>query len=435
MQDRNLLMLCDGPQHQTGFARVANNLGKRWRPFFNRIDVWALMYNGWPHHVDWVSDMYPGGGGEDWNTTMKLQQFLNCFMNRERQFTHIWILQDHFMLCHSDFPKSLREGAAHIGAKTFMYVPIDAELERPWMDIVNSVNMAVAYTEYGRDQIIKAMDGTSVMGPHPYQIATMPVIAHGSDPKIYRPLEESKKDVRARVWRDWAKDDDFVMLCVSANQRRKGHYHVLQMLSEMKKRGAQRVKLVMHMPAANELEGNDLRLVGRQMGLVEGIDWISSDDAFRRGHALLGEHALNDYYNAADLLVTGTLGEGWGLTITEAMLAGLPVAAPAHTAIWEIFDNARRLGVPEDRIVKLPLATNAVCNMLDNSRVRFGMDVVGSAEAVIERINQVRSTEPAPRTAPPAEFIEWLNWNRIAKQWLKLFGISDDEILDRYSDL
>lgn len=429
-------MLCDAPQYQTGFARVASNLGKRWHPFFDAIDVWAIGHSGYPHELEWVRGMYPGGPGETWNSAEKLQQFLNLMMQRERKYTHVWMLQDHFMLSHSDFPTAVRDACNHIGMKSFMYVPVDAAVERHWMDIVNSVNRAVAYTEYGRDQIIQALDGTSVMGPKPYPIATMPVIPHGTDPSIYRPMDGTE-EIRRRVFRDWAKPEDFVMICVSVNQRRKAHQHVMQVAAELKKLNLPRkVKLVMHMATANDLELFDLRPVGRQLGLTEGIDYITSDDYFKRGHAILTENNLAELYNASDLLVSGTLGEGWGLSITEAMLCGLDVAVPAHTAIWEILDNARRMGVSQDKMAKLPLSTTCVVNMMDNSRVRYPIDPIQSAALIAERVKAApERLGEREKVAPPAEFLDWLNWNRISKQWLKVFGISDDEIRDRYQDL
>ncbi len=48
---------------------------------------------------------------------------------------------------------------------------------------------------------------------------------------------------------------------------------------------------------------------------------------------------LNRYYNRADVFVTLTRGEGWGLPITEAMLCGLPVIAPLSTAMLDYLNE------------------------------------------------------------------------------------------------
>lgn len=47
---------------------------------------------------------------------------------------------------------------------------------------------------------------------------------------------------------------------------------------------------------------------------------------------------LNELYNTADVFITTTIGEGWGYTPCEAILAGVNVIVPNHTAYQEIFD-------------------------------------------------------------------------------------------------
>jgi glycosyltransferase involved in cell wall biosynthesis len=55
------------------------------------------------------------------------------------------------------------------------------------------------------------------------------------------------------------------------------------------------------------------------------------------------ESQLRSIYNASDLFLTTNLGEGWGLTITEAMACKLPIVAPLHTSIIEISNNGERI--------------------------------------------------------------------------------------------
>src|SRR5262249_54512238 len=44
-----------------------------------------------------------------------------------------------------------------------------------------------------------------------------------------------------------------------------------------------------------------------------------------------------------DVYFTTTLGEGWGLPITEAMAAGLPVVAPRHSSLEELGGDGRAI--------------------------------------------------------------------------------------------
>ena len=57
---------------------------------------------------------------------------------------------------------------------------------------------------------------------------------------------------------------------------------------------------------------------------------------------------MNQIYNACDLFLTTTLGEGWGLFLNECFMTMLPVVAPLHTSIKEISKNGQYIyGVDE----------------------------------------------------------------------------------------
>lgn len=61
----------------------------------------------------------------------------------------------------------------------------------------------------------------------------------------------------------------------------------------------------------------------------------------------LSNNQLNEIYNLADVFLTTTMGEGWGLTPCEALLAGSPVLVPNNTAYIEIFDDDQKYSVDE----------------------------------------------------------------------------------------
>ena len=90
--------------------------------------------------------------------------------------------------------------------------------------------------------------------------------------------------------------------------------------------------------------GVDLQQCCRALGLNHG----SADVVFPAGLRLIDGgvpiEALNAVYNCADVFFTTTLGEGWGLTMTEAMSAGTPVIAPDNSSIPEILGGDRLRG-------------------------------------------------------------------------------------------
>jgi len=94
-----LLCLCDSPTRETGFARVAKNLLKRWHDSgaFERIDVWAIGYEGWPYDpLDLPYTMFPAQRYSEphWFQPENLSRFLA--MVESGGYTHVWIMQDTF---------------------------------------------------------------------------------------------------------------------------------------------------------------------------------------------------------------------------------------------------------------------------------------------------------------------------------------------------
>lgn len=69
----------------------------------------------------------------------------------------------------------------------------------------------------------------------------------------------------------------------------------------------------------------------KKYGKYDNIIWDSRKISF-------GE--LKDLYNSAHAFLLPTFGEGWGLTITEAMATGAPVIATPITGVSEYFDDS-----------------------------------------------------------------------------------------------
>jgi glycosyltransferase involved in cell wall biosynthesis len=238
------------------------------------------------------------------------------------------------------------------------------------------------------------------------------VIPHGVEP-AFRPLSvDEKREAREQLFRGKVRDDDFLLVNVNANQRRKGLTQSLQILSHLKEELRQEsdpeFRLYMHMPRENRTERIDLGIVARQLKLVEGEDVFFGDPNFVHGRAMLSDEGLNRIYNAADLYLTTSLGEGWGLGVTEAMAAGTPVAGPGHTSLGNLIEN---------RGLELPVLQPDVLPG-DNSRLRYRVDARESAQLILDaaRAGYIDRCREAA-----IEFTGNLNWDQIASKWMDLF--------------
>ena len=111
--------------------------------------------------------------------------------------------------------------------------------------------------------------------------------------------------------------------------------------------------------------GVQLDLAAAQLGLTYGKEWCHIGPVPDEGLCAL--------YNAADLYLTTSLGEGWGLGVTEAMACGCPVAMGPHTSLWEIGKGAKRHETLPG-VVWLGLEDGFVCGADTRLRRRINLD-------------------------------------------------------------
>jgi glycosyltransferase involved in cell wall biosynthesis len=98
--------------------------------------------------------------------------------------------------------------------------------------------------------------------------------------------------------------------------------------------------------------------MGDSYGTDLGVLWSRDMDTKQRFYlpdfhnSYIGweQQDLNALYNAADLFVSTSRGEGFGLTIAEALMCGVPVIAQEVSAIPEVVGPGGRLIEPEREI-------------------------------------------------------------------------------------
>ena len=416
------MVFSHAPTLETGTARVVQNLLRIWRDQFERIDIWGIGYRGWrgaPGQVEgseWQKPpfvLYPAAYGEKmWFHKQHLQDFLDHLTLRDSDYTHVWLLEDHFWLAQHGFPAALRQAAQLKGFKTFFYVPVDGTMDPEWTAPAAAVDVPVAFTEYGRGEL---------EAQNPTLRGRIEVLPHGVDPEVYRPLPlADRAALREKFFGDWIEPGDVVLVNVNVHQRRKDVVRSLEVLAELHRRGATHYKLLMHMAETSKAPDEvSLEAAARQLGLTPQ-QWRHSGGLFEGNRPALTEAGLNQLYNAADVVFSTTLGEGWGLAITEGLAAGAPVAVPDNTACREIAAYVTEHGMP-DRAVVLPVERGFLSLPIDNTRLRRRVDVAGAADALLQA-EADGWFKPERRAGLSAEVKEWLSWRRLGQRWLELFS-------------
>ena len=150
-------------------------------------------------------------------------------------------------------------------------------------------------------------------------------VPHGLNTKYYFPLEKSSKEVQDIKKQVFGDDEvDFVMFFNSRNIRRKQIPDTMLafklFLDSLPKEKADKCRFLLHTEIVHEA-GTDLGVINE---LLFSKDY---PNALVFSTNKLPTATLNLLYNLADVQILLTSNEGWGLTLTEAMLTGTPIIA------------------------------------------------------------------------------------------------------------
>ena len=149
-------------------------------------------------------------------------------------------------------------------------------------------------------------------------------IPHGLNHDIFKPIDKTDsalKEFKKQLFK--GKEYDFALLFNSRNIRRKqipdtilAYRHFIDTLPIEK---AKKCCLVLHTERINE-HGTDLDAVIELIANGEQYNILFTDARFDATQ-------MNLLYNSTDAQILLTSNEGWGLSLTEAILAGKPIIA------------------------------------------------------------------------------------------------------------
>jgi len=298
--------------------------------------------------------------------------------------------------------------------KIAAYIPIDGKIvNEDTAAPLEQADRVGAYTEFARGQFEGAFQRLREKhgaGDFP----RVEVIPHGVDLRRFQPFPELRDadfDSRARaqakqkVFADLpAVEDSFIVLNASRPDQRKRIDLTIAGFAKFAEAKPPNVRLCLHHAIIGEAERQQLNSWIEQAGVKERV-WLNP-----LAGGIVSDDDLNLLYNACDVGINTSMGEGWGLVSFEHAAAGGVQMVPDHTACGELW---------HDRGELIPVAKSYVpeFSVLEMGEV--------SAEGVAEALEYVyrdpERRQQLARAGYEATQKREYSWDEIAQRFDKLF--------------
>lgn len=316
----------------TGFARVTHSIGERLiQKYGHDVHVLATNYDG--DHVDTPLKLYRPNKMLP-NDVYGQARFVEMLYAVEPDV--VVILNDPHVVIKFLFMNNWDEDRILLRHRPIIaYMPVDSEgYPEPW-NMLSEAVQPVVMASHG----LKAFPSGRL-------------VYHGVSSDFFRPVSEGplytstgiKIETKSDAKKAFGYDpDSFLVLRVDRNSLRKDFADTWRALVPVMKKYSD---IHVHLHCQAKDEGADLRyLLTRDPDTEERFHFPGNVNSFRG----LANEDLAVLYNAADLFVSTSMGEGFGLTIAEAMSTGLPVIATDFSATSEVVGDAGVL-IPPGRI-------------------------------------------------------------------------------------
>lgn len=408
---KQVLFWGDSPTISTGFATVTRNiLTELEKTGEYQFTIIGISYLGDPYDVAKHpyckfpdNALFPANyGGQDVYGRHRLLEFA-----KTGKFDVIYLINDTFIV--QSFMKDLVAIREKLEKKfkIIYYFPIDCPPKKEWVeDAVKLADYPVVYTEYGKREV-KRLEPS---------LASLRVIYHGTNKTDFFPIIGQARDMlRKQIFGPMS--DKFIVLNVNRNQPRKDLNRTFAAFAKFKKRVPDSYLYIL--AAMNDVGGNLLEMA-EQYGLKHLADWSCPPPQIYNPNQGIPVEIVNQLYATADVVISTTIGEGWGLSVTEAMQTKKPIVVPRNTSLIEIVGEGEERGT----LVECGDIDHTIAlGPLDNNRVRPVVNVEAMAEA-IRKVWQY--PERAKKKANKA--FEWVpSWEDVCKDWLALFEEATQE--------
>lgn len=396
--------MSDSPMFPTGYGQVTRNLLNRFKKANIDTHCFGMQLGGMTLHWGKVGNIYLDfpvyhsiHNNENWGSKGSLVYWNNLIKPDIQAF-----LCDSFMIGHL-FSNKFEEKdkmvkkfceADKLKGKKLFYFPLDShEVYEAAKPVIKGMDILVAMSKHGRRTLKKDMG----LDSH--------YIPHGFDPLVYRPLPDSIINP-IRKQNKW--EDKFVVGCVSRNQGRKMLPFLIDAFKEFSEGKPDAILFFHCFPNEQGAGGHNLAQYAKKLGINKKVIFSGTPSPYIG----VPESQINIIYNAMDMHVLPTSGEGFGLPLIESMACGVPNIMSDCTTARELIRN-------HGEIIKLSAKMHGEHNTLraiiDTKDLVKKMDKIYYSKKLREKYSQ-----------EGRKFVlKNYTWDKVVRGWLELFEFGE----------
>ena len=282
---------------------------------------------------------------------------------------------------------------------SIMYIPIDTYLTKKMINYFKDATRIVAMSKFGYMQLIKSLPS--------YKIRYIP---HGVNTDYYYPRdEEMNAKTRAKLG---VPEDAFLIINVSTNFGERKQLPLLLKIFSLFSQDKDDVYLYLFTnPSIVYPRGHDLVGFCKEYGIEDKVIFPTMDPILNSWSDI----QMADLYSCADLYLSTSLGEGFGLPILEAQACGTPVVAPFNSTMPELVEGHGWLYdcLCEDIYTFIPVWIPTL--------QEYPVPSVESAVLTLEEAyNNTEKREEYSKKS--AEFAKQYDYEKIIKDWIILLN-------------
>jgi glycosyltransferase involved in cell wall biosynthesis len=400
MKKHRLLAWLDSPTAGTGFGTVAKNvLTALHNTGLYEIDQLAINYHGDFVNKNEVPWQLSPAKILDPKDPHGIKMFQRCL--QQNLYDIVWVCNDLFVTHEvREFIPQVRAAYKNKNLKPpvfIYYYPVDCEVNAWATGLLDQCDIPVCYTTHGKFETVKT---------RPELIKKLRQIPHGVDTKLFYPLSKTENDNTKKQLLNVGPDTT-VVVQVNRNSTRKQIPYSFLAFKEFKKKVPNSIMYVHSQPLD---QGGDLKRAVESAGLSLKTDVVLPVN-FNLANPL-NTKQVNSIYNMGDIFLTTHLGEGWGLTVTEAMACNVPVVAPRNTCMPE------QLGENSERGYLYECKDSTY---IDASGFRAKGLIPDIVDQMMLAYKDGKNSDNL-KAKKAFEYAKSLDWSLVGKNWVSLFN-------------